>query len=63
MPVNTLENHTSLWVTFTQMPQEGRMPECLQQKMSKIEVGGEEKEERKLCGAAITVSLSTDVVG
>ena len=63
MPVNTLENHTSLWVTFTQMPQEGRMGECLPQKMSKIEVGGEEKEERKLCRAAITVSLSTDVVG
>lgn len=45
------------------MPQEGRMPECLQQKMPKIEVEGEEKEERKLCGAAITVSLFTDVAG
>lgn len=62
MPVNTLENHTSQWATFTPMPQEGRMPECLQQKMPQV-AGGEEKEERKLCGAAITVSLSTDVVG
>lgn len=31
--------------------------------MSKIEVGGELKEERKLCSVAITVSLSTVEVG
>lgn len=35
----------------------------LSKKMCKIEVGGEEKEERKLYRAAITVSLFTDVVG
>lgn len=37
MPVNTVENHTSWWVMFTQMLQEGGMPEYLQQKMCKRE--------------------------
>lgn len=42
MPVNTLENHTSWLVMFTQILQEGGMPEHLQQKMCK-----REREQRK----------------